>query len=225
MRLEDLRQVWNEGSQMSAAQTTINEAKLRDSFRSFESAIARRDLIESIAAIAVIVFFSFSIWKTDLPGVAIAGCAVIILGAIEIMIVMGITRRMDRPTSHEVSILDYSRLELRRLDRQIRLLKNVTTWYSAPILIGCAIFFLGIMLQFRVLPTYLWLAFLGAFWLCIVWAGHAVYRLNKKEIDNRLLPMRQELSELIAGLSAQTHGEDKAPGDVDAQGEDKGQGG
>src|SRR4051794_11597881 len=126
---------------MDASEALTARVQMRAS--KFEKTILRRDLIETAAAVVVILFFGFFLYQVSLPGVAKLGLALMIAGAMEVVVVLHWTRRQERPR-HDSPLTEYCAAEIKRIDRQIWLLRNVNWWYTGPLLLGACVLVFGI---------------------------------------------------------------------------------
>ena len=190
MNAKELKRSWKERNDQLAGE---NVDQLADHLRTrsswFENTIARRDLREHAAAIFVLLFFGVSFFS--LPTVtARIGCGIIMAGSIVIMCTL-IWSRRGKPLMHQLSVIDFTKEQLLRLDRQIWLLRNVTWWYTGPLMLGIFIFVLGIAPA-----TGFVLAYLAA---CVLF-GWFVHWLNQQAVKKQLMPYREELLNTLEQL-------------------------
>ncbi len=201
MNLDDFKSDWkqrhNELAQDRfdelASEVVARTAKL-------EAAILRRDLLETLAAVVVVMFFGVFLWFDSVPALMKIGIVIIMLGVIEIVAVLSWTRRRDDRPSHDAPLLDYCKAEKARVDRQIQLVRNVTWWYSGPILLGCCVMMYGLLSSVPELSRLIFYGFLASFYACFLAAGIIIHRGNSRSARKDFIPIRDELAELVRSL-------------------------
>lgn len=75
------------------------------------------------------------------------------------------TRTRDAPLKQDLPLLDFCTAEVRRVDRQIRSMRKLRWWYSAPIFVGCCVLCYGILSAVPELPSHTFYKFLARFTL------------------------------------------------------------
>ena len=198
MNLDGLKQHWLRKNQRLA------EQRFDDMLRNIvgradrlERTILRRDRIESTAALLVLGAFACALWRLPFPRMAQAGILIIMAGCIEIIVVMRWVRTKDELPPSDAPLVDFSRAELTRVNRQIKLLQTVNWWYSGPILLGVGVFFGGLLWSEIGLPVATAGLFSCGFALCLLLAGLIIYRINQRAVESELIPLRDELAELV----------------------------
>jgi len=202
MNLDDLKANWKQ-QQSKLADDQFDEIASRVAERSswFEKTILRRDLIETAAAIFVAFGFGYPLVRhVDWPWLARLGMAIIIMGAVEIIVVMHWTRRRGGRARYDSPLTEFCAVEIARVDRQIWLLRNVSWWYSGPIILGCCVFFFGILIALPELPTWAWFVALAIFFAFLL-LGWIIYRMNQQAVHTELLPLREELADTYESLT------------------------
>ena len=165
-----------------------------------EASIRRRDLLEAAAAIFVVVALSVFHWRNDYPIIMQIGVAIVILAAIEIVVIMFSTPHRADPPNRDVPLLDFCTAEKTRLDRQVRMLRSATWWYSAPILLGFSVIIFGLLSAVPELPALVFYGFLAAFSASFLGAGIVLYRGHSHAANTKFVPIRDELAELAKSL-------------------------
>lgn len=188
MNIDEAKAAWSHREGDSPAFGGLVD-KVRRTER-FELTILRRDVIETLAALAVGVFFG-----TTLPErtgwLEWLGTLVVVIGAIEIAVVLNVARIRGGRALVESSIREYCVQELLRTQRQITLLKNVKWWYVGPIAAGLSLIQVG--------SSDPWPAKLLG--LCVLVAiCYGVHLLNQSAVRNELLPLKTSLEETLASL-------------------------
>ncbi|MEM9352936.1 MAG: hypothetical protein AAGA92_07980 [Planctomycetota bacterium] len=207
MKLEDLKELWRYRCREDDAERFRRlAAEVVARTDRFESAILRRDRIEWAAGVLVLALFGGALLGAPGNAAVRLGHVIIMLGTVLILAVMEWGRRVDLKPEPGAPLAEFAAAELRRIDRQIALLRNAIWWYAAPILSGAMVFLYGILSLVPELPRATFYTFLAGFFACILLAGLIIVRGNSRAADRDLVPLREELTALIAAL------EDK-PGD------------
>ena len=190
MNVDKLKRSWRERNDQLAGEDVdqlLGRLRTRSSW--FETKIARRDFREHAAAIFVLLFFGASFFS--LPTMmAQVGCGIIMAGSLAIMCTL-IWSRRGKPLMHQLSMIEFAKEQLLRVDRQIWLLRNVTWWYTGPLMLGIFVFVLGIGPANNFV-----LAYLAG---CVLF-GWFVHWLNQQAVKNELTPYRKELLSTLEQL-------------------------
>ena len=165
--------------------------------RKLERAIRRRDAIEATAAAIVVGCFGWALWSIELPSIPAIGVGIIMVAALASVVVMSLARHWDAAPDQSAPLKQFCQAEITRLDRQIQLLRTVSWWYSGPILTGCCVFFVGILLSVPELPAMVFWFFLVAFLACFAAASVIIQGINARGIRESLAPLRGELAEVV----------------------------
>jgi hypothetical protein len=212
MNLDDLKEPWKQRhSELMDSRVEELTARVLTRASAFEKTILRRDLIETAAAMVVIVFFGLFMTQSSLPWVARLGIGLIILGAIEVVVVLHWTRRRGGRTRHDLPLIDYCAAEITRIDRQIWLLRNVNWWYTGPLLLGACVFVFGLLFPVHDVLLPISLAAFVMFCVLVLIFGWIAYRINQRAVRHELLPIREELATIFDSLR------DNSPASGDAK--------
>jgi hypothetical protein len=198
LKLEQLQYEWQShhakaaGAQPStlAGETIAKSAK-------FHTSLWWRDWIETGAAIFVIVCFGSTLFTDDLSVIAIVGVLIIIASTLGVVWMLHRTRTRYATIPPDQSLLECARLECQRVESQIALMRRVTLWYVAPLSLGAIVFVFGLFEPW-------WVAAIAAGGFLIVFAivGWVVHRMNQHCIQETLMPLQQQLMELMQSLEA-----------------------
>jgi hypothetical protein len=162
-------------------------------------AVLRRDVIETIAAVVVIIFFGrYVVLAPSDYIVSKIGAGFLVCWAVFIIYKMHRTRTIEQAASLDVPVREFCRIELQRLNRQIQLLRSVLWWYIAPAMLGANVMFVGMAGLGVVSLGYF------IFTLLLSWG---IYALNMRAVGRDLVPSRNELANLLSQLD----GADAAP--------------
>jgi len=198
MNLDDFKSDWKEQhSELARDRIDALGTDMASRVTKFESVIRRRDLIETAAAVFVVVFFGVFLWFVPCPTIMQFGIGIFIVGVIEAVAVLHWTRHRDEQPEHDLPLLGFCTAEIRRVDRQIQLLRSVNWWYSGPMLLGCCVMVYGVLNAIPKLPAHIYYGFMAAFYACFLAAGYIVYRINAKAVESELVPMRNDFAELV----------------------------
>lgn len=140
-----------------------------------------RDLREIVACVFVFVMF-FPTLFLNMPLLTRLGSLVTCTAAVFIGLSMYLGKQRHR-VFPELSVQQFLAAEIVHLDYQIRLLRNVSWWYLAPIAVGYLMFVWGLR------PTSEALVASGGYFIL----DRAIYWLNQHAIRTDLLPQREEL--------------------------------
>ena len=143
---DELRELWC--SQSSATATTREELVMlvQKKTRQFDRLILIRNLLESVAALAVAVFFVAMAARAP-DAVQRTGLLIVAASGLWIIIYLLRYRRTSAPVDPDQELNGYRRALVERYDREIRLLRSVKYWYLLPPWIGLLIGSTGVVLQ------------------------------------------------------------------------------
>ncbi len=196
MKFDDLRSSWKETNKkpLSFEEREQLVTKVCRQVEQLSSTLFRRDLIETIAAIAAIIAFLPLFGK---PGIIVAkiGAATIIGGAAYIIYKMHHTRTITQRPALDAPLREFCEIEIERLDQQIALLRSVVSWYLAPIIIGVNLVFSGLVGFAGIGQGYCIMTLLLAAF---------IYWLNQRAVAKTLLPMKEELTKLLDDMNEST---------------------
>lgn len=193
MTFDDLQQQW-QGSNESSAQQPVNTNALLRTFRRAEklkSTIFRRDMIESIAAIFVIISFGKGIVSLT-SWMAKSGAFICVCSAIWIIYKLHHTRKVQGESRLELSVREYFQMEIQRAEKQIHLLRTIASWYIAPCMLGANLVFAGSSRSWEAIVAYL---------LTTLLLSWGIYALNQRAVDKELVPVYDELKSQLNELS------------------------
>ena len=193
MTFDDLRSPWKDsnGETMPPEKREELVARVCRRVERLGATILHRDVIETVAA-AVVVFVFSSMCLTLDKLLAKVGSAIVVISACYIIYRLHRTRMDRERSSLDASIRDFCNTEIERLDRQIQLLRSVLGWYISPILVGVNLVFIGITGGGVVSIAYCIFTLLLGWW---------IHSQNQKAVAKSLLPVREELAELLHELN------------------------
>lgn len=196
MRLEQLQHVWQTHHQREATSQPSNfgTETIAKSVK-FEATLWRRDWIETCAAIFVIVTFGSMSFTHDLRLFSVLGLLIIIASTLCVIWVLHSTRKRRSAIPPDHSILACARIELQRVEVQIKLLRSITCWYTTPLTIGAIVFVFGLFE-----PWWVSLIAASGFLVIFVLVGLLIHRMNQHCVKESLVPLQQQLLDLIQSL-------------------------
>lgn len=200
MNFEQLGQAWREEN---AARATAErrEQLIAATCRRVErfwGQVLRRDLIETAAALFVMVAFGAMLFAEKTGPLEKTGCGVIVLGAAYVVYRLHKTRRSTRPAPLDAPLREYCQTELRRVEQQIKLLKSVHVWYLGPISLGLVLISLG-------RHGLAWRSAEEIAFYTVLFAG--IYVLNQLAVKRGLVPLRDGLRSLRDALDSPNQAE------------------
>ncbi len=196
MTFDDLSQSWQRANGGSVS-PEVREQLVASVCRKVErlgATILRRDIIETIAAVAVVFCFSLTIISVE-SYAAKVGAAIVVVGACYVVYKLHRTRTIRAPSHPDASVREFCKTEMERADRQIHLLRTVLWWYISPFVIGANLVFAGAN-GFGLASV--------AYCVCTLLLSWWIYSLNQKAVAKSLVPVRDELSELFRQLNETT---------------------
>jgi hypothetical protein len=201
MNLDDFKSSWRERhDELGRECLNVGADDIVARTSSLERGLVRRDIAEAAAALVVVIFFAAFLWFAETSALMMIGIVIIMLGAIEVVAVMFWTRHRDARPNLDAPLVEFCRAELQRVERQIQLLKSVTWWYSAPPMIGAAVMTFGMLQAVPELSPVLRYGFLAAFCACFLAATFIIARINARAVERDLLPVRDDLAEVIRSM-------------------------
>ena len=192
MTFDDMPSAWqgNNDNSLSAEDREATIVHLCRRVERVGGSVIRRDLIETIAAVGVILLFGGAVVSVD-SFVSKIGAGFLVLYALFVIYKLHRTRTIQQPAPLDAPVREFCRIELARLDRQIQLLRGVLWWYIAPAIIGANAVFAGAVGLGIASLAYCIVTFLFAW---------GVYALNMRAVARHLVPPRDELANLLSQL-------------------------
>lgn len=194
MNLNEAQKLWSSESETDPDPMSthpLSDAEIvqlvKEKADAFDRKIWRRDLLESIAAVAVFLFFGWLAWHD--PSRLVTAGALIIMGGSALIywhLRRARTRFADAPADQPVKQMLMQ--ERAKVDAQIRLLESVLWWYIAPLLIGLLLVTVG---------DNGWSTFTFVYGTIVVLGGAGIYVLNQRAVRRSLRPRREELTRLL----------------------------
>ncbi len=194
MNLDDAKTLWSSDTEPTddpMATRSLSDSDIlrlvKEQSEAFDQKIWRRDLMESIAALAVCLFFGWLAWHDPSPLVT-AGSLVIVGGSALIFGRLRWARMRFAEAPADRPIKQRLQHERAKVDAQVRLLESVLGWYIAPLLIGLLLVTVGDNGWSTFTFVYGAVVLLGAGW---------IYVLNQRAVRRSLRPRRTELTRLL----------------------------
>ena len=194
MNLDDLDREWRATNEVAATKEQRDQLILATCRRveRFWGQILRRDVVETIAAVVVIVWFGSYCYTAPTDHVVSRFAAgFLVCWALFIIYMLYRARTIQRPAPLDAPVREFCRIEMDRLDRQIQLLRSVLWWYIAPCIIAVNVMFVGM--------TGLGAASVG-YGIVTLLFGWGLYALNMRAVAKELVPRRNELARLLSQL-------------------------
>ncbi len=190
---DDLRSSWQEANDkpLSFKEREQLVTKVCRRVERLSGSFVQRDVIETIAAVVVILAFLPLFSRPDIY-VAKLGAAIIIGSAGFIIYKMHHTRTITKRPRLDAPLREFCEVEIERLDRQIALSRSVLSWYIAPLIIGVNLVYSGIAGFGAASRNY-----------CIVTLllAAAIYWWNQRAVTKSLLPVKNELTNLLDDMN------------------------
>jgi hypothetical protein len=185
MTFDDLQHAWQQSNESAAHPPDDANALLRTVRRveKSKSKVFRRDWIETIVALLLIYWFGKDLFDLNI-GMVWVGNLVCVGGMIFIIFKLHTTRWVWGTSRLDLTVREYCDLELRRVEKQIALLRSVAIWYLAPCFLGVNLVFAGLTDSFAASFGYF------IFVLLLYWG---IYLLNQFAVDKHFVPLYEEL--------------------------------
>ena len=194
MRFDDLATAWKEqnAQPLSAADREAMIARVCRRVERLGGVVVRRDTRETIVAVLLILCFGgYALAAPADHVVSRTGAGLLVCWAVFIIYKMYRARTIQKPAPLDAPVREFCRIEVARLDRQIRLMRGVLWWYIAPCMIGVNIMFVG-MAGLSAASLVYCIATLLLAW--------GIYALNMTAVAKELTPARNELAGLLNQL-------------------------
>ncbi len=184
MNLDNFKSHWQQRQRDLDQRVDHVVHAVRSRMSSFDRTIWLRDMQEAGAAVLLFVWYGYSL-LTPSNWLATCGTLIGMLACVFIVTMMHLARKKDRRDARpSLALEDYCKAELKRVDRQIWLLRNVHWWYLSPLFIGMVVQYISLGPTFGKMLSFLISS--GALF-------GLIYRLNQRAVKNRLMPLRQDL--------------------------------
>ena len=185
MTFDDLQQTWQQSNESAARRPEDANSVLRTVRRveKSNSKVFRRDWIETIVALLLIYWFGKDLFDFD-NALVWTGKLVCVCGMFFIIYKLHSTRWVWRTCRLDLTIREYYELELKRVEKQIQLLRSVVLWYLAPCFVGVNLVFAGLSGSLAASFGYF------MFVLLLYWG---IYALNQFGVDKHFVPLYEEL--------------------------------
>jgi len=157
--------------------------------------IRRRDLLETVVAVAMALIFTAMVWPLWSAGLVASALFSAWLAASCILIVLRLrrARALFPARDGDLSLSEFLARERRALEHQRRLLASVRWWYVGPIVFGVVGFFMG----FRGLHWHS-----AAYAAIVLTVGFLIERANRMAVRESIEPAIAALEEQIRQLDA-----------------------
>ncbi len=149
-----------------------------------------RDVRESLAALFVACFFGAIPSFLPLSTMSRIGAGILVLTAIQIAIRLWWAR--SSVINNQQTPLQVLRASRVLINRQIKMLRNISWWYLGPMAAGYLLFVWGSMPTGQAIGS-------SIFYYCL---DRTLWWLNQRAVEKDLLPLRRELEQSIAWLES-----------------------
>lgn len=193
MNLDDAKKLWSSEQPDTPPMpaSTLSDSDIlrlvKEKSEALDSRIWRRDLLESIAAVAVILFFGWTVLQASSLWVQIGALLVIAGSAYVFWRLRRARTRYDAP-SPDRPIAEVIRTERAKVEEQIHLLDTILWWYLGPIVLGVLLIVFGS-------DGWSWATLVQTVVVLLISAG--IYHLNQRSLRCTFEPRRKELTRLL----------------------------
>jgi hypothetical protein len=195
MDLDELKVAWQQ-RRVTASPVTKEELMLNvmQRLEQLRRELMWRDVRESAAAIVVGAIFAVAAYLIPAP-LARAG-ALVLVGAALMVVAVLFTLRLRHgrdETVPDASLAEFCRRELAHVDAQVWWTRRVAWWYIAPFAAGANMIFWGTTHSTTAGVVYL---------VATLALSAGIYWLNQRAVQREFLPMRRDLQQSLADLTA-----------------------
>lgn len=192
MTFDDLSSTWQQQNErpLSPEEREAMVARICRRVERVGGTIFRRDLIETVVGVALVFFFGRMVFYFD-DLISKSGAGFLVIWILFIIWRLHRTRTIQRPAPIDAPVREFCRIERDRLERQIQLLRSVLWWYIAPIIVGANVVYIGTNGLGRQSLFYAFLTGLMAW---------GVYLANRAAASSGLVPLRDEVSNVLGQL-------------------------
>ncbi|MFB6230666.1 MAG: hypothetical protein ABEL04_05860 [Salinibacter sp.] len=160
---------------------------VKDKAESLDQRIWRRDLLESIAALAVVLFFGWIVFQASSWWIQ-SGALIVIAGGVYIHWRLRRARTRYNDSSLDRPVAEVIRTERAKIEEQIQLLDTILWWYLAPLVLGVLLIIFGS-------DGWSWVSLGQTAIVLLIAAG--IYALNQRGRRCTFEPRREELTRLL----------------------------
>lgn len=198
MKLDDLKQDWQQTTQLNSAPENIDEVvtMLETQTKKIDSEIKRRDFIEIAIAFLLIPAWIFGL-MTSVSTMQSIGCVIAIISCLYIPYRLVSAKKVKSKKSDSIS--EFLIVEKQKLSQQKQMLESIVWWYIAPITTAILLITLGSNVDERGVPqiadNMYW--YYGSVALLMV----GVYFLNKRAAKQKFEPLISNIDNRLSELS------------------------
>jgi hypothetical protein len=201
MNLDDAKDLWaseqdSDTPSMSARSLSDDELLrfVKEKAAAFDRRLWRRDLLESIAAVAVFLFFGWILLR-DPSWWTRSGALLLMAGSAYVFWRLRRARTRYAAPSLDRPVAEVLRTERTKVEEQIQLLNTVLWWYLAPITLGALLIVVGS-------NGWTWRALIQA--ALVLFVAGALYLLNQRGRRCTYEPRREKLTRLLEEVEENT---------------------
>ncbi len=194
MNLDDAKELWTseqDSNTPSMSARSLSDDELlrlvKEKAEAFNQRLWRRDLLESIAAVATFLFFGWILLR-DPSWWTRSGALLLMAGSAYVFWRLRRARTRHAAPSPDRPVAEVLRTERAKVEEQIQLLNNILGWYLAPITLGALLIVVGS-------NGWTWSALIQAVLVLLV-AG-AVYLFNQRGRRCTYEPRYERLTRLL----------------------------
>jgi CubicO group peptidase (beta-lactamase class C family) len=195
MNDDALKQLWR-GQRFETLPALPDEAHIaamRARMRGFDRTISRRDYGEVAACIFIVGWFAWDLFSGNNSWLTQAGCAVLVVSAVFIAGRLVVSKSRLPKAEPDAPLFEAVKVELQKVENQIRLLKSVAWWYLLPLFVGVMMHRWGgsgSLLSKLVYSTVVLVVYAFIHWL------------NRRAARNNLLPLKRGVESLLEAAEA-----------------------
>ena len=194
MNLDELDREWRATNEVAATKEQREQliAATCRGVERFWGRILRRDVVDTIAAVVVIISYAGYCYVSP-PDYVVSkiGAGILVCWALFFIYKTHRIRIIRQPASLDAPVREFCRIELDRLDRRIQLQRSVLWWSIVPCAIGANIFVIGLA-GFGIDSLVCCIVTLLLAW--------GIYARSTINVAKEFAPLRNELASLLSHL-------------------------
>ena len=200
MKLDDLKQDWQETINTNAAPDNLTEVitMLEQQTTKLDKEIKRRDILEISIALLLIPVWIYGLVNSA-GTLQSAGLIIAILSCIYIPYRLIKAKKVTSPKN--ANIKSFLENEKQKLSQQKQLIESVATWYIAPLTLSIILITLGATVDASGVPhlTTQLMTYYGFLTLLVV----GIYLLNKRAAKKKIAPLLANIEQRLLELNSQ----------------------
>lgn len=197
MKLDDLKQAWQEEVKVLENQPNIADAidAIQSETQKLDRSIKFRDITESLIALALVPIWIYHMFSYG-HLIELAGLVVLTLSCLYIPFKLHQARQ---PKANKLtSVKAFLQLEKTKVEAQVKLLGSVASWYLIPLFVGIVLVRLGA--NFDVDGHFVVDSMITHYLPLVVVFFALIYFANKHAVRKKFMPVLEKINQRLSEL-------------------------